>query len=320
MSEIIFDEVKHEYTRNRLPYISVTQLMEKYGLRADYDGIPKDILDKAAMRGRTIHKNLENYIGGDDSEIANGGEVTLFHTYVQQQGLDRALIQSEKIYYDDNFYVAGTVDLVYSQEGELVIADFKTTSIIHVDAVAWQLSIYNYLVCKADPIMYYFNKLKAFHFAKGRLVIKDIRVIEFEQVEALLQAHLNNAPSFTYVRSQLLVQPADEQLLVAILNEEQLLDTQYEQLKQRKDVLIAKVKKEFERQSEYSYKSKDISITYVSDITKESLDSKKIKAYFKANNIDITPYVIQSKVSSSIRVKLLDSSTPTVDDTEEDIL
>ena len=68
--------------------------------------------------------------------------------------------------YDDLYQVAGTVDFQYEEGGENIIADFKTTSKIHYDAVTWQLSVYNYLISKGDVLTYYFKKLKVFHLQR----------------------------------------------------------------------------------------------------------------------------------------------------------
>ena len=55
---INFDETTHTYSRNGNIYTSVTTLLANYKLSANYNNIPKDVLNKAAQRGKEVHKML----------------------------------------------------------------------------------------------------------------------------------------------------------------------------------------------------------------------------------------------------------------------
>ena len=192
---IHFDEATHTYTRNNQQYISVTTLLKNYNLSADYSNIPPDVLKKAAIRGKATHKELEDFIKlgipGKSLDFEN------FNKYITARGIDLTKALSEEAIYNDDFLLAGTVDFQYRDGDQDVIADFKTTSSIHWESVSWQLSIYNYIKCSGDILMYYMKQLKVFHMYNGKLTVRDVPIIDYDAVVGLLTANLTNAP-YTY--------------------------------------------------------------------------------------------------------------------------
>ena len=91
---IQFDEATHTYTRNNTVYTSVTTLLAKYNLSADYSNIPTDVLQKAAQRGSSIHKKLEDYI--KQGIVSNHNDVQNFIKYVTARGIDLSKASSQE--------------------------------------------------------------------------------------------------------------------------------------------------------------------------------------------------------------------------------
>ena len=123
--------------------IGVTSLMKKYGLGADYSGIPVSVLNKAAERGSAIHALLEDYDNG--KTVSETPELKAYRK------LGLRVLASEYLV-SDNDVVASSIDKVLeAEDGYVDLADIKTTSTFHADAVGVQLGIYAYLFEMQNP-------------------------------------------------------------------------------------------------------------------------------------------------------------------------
>lgn len=300
-----FDEVKHEYTHDGITYTSVTQILKKYGLSADYANIPKSILEKAANRGKAVHKGLELYIGGDQSMLGLLTEVDLFHNYVIARNINLKSAKAEEIVYDTHYEVAGTVDFQYIDGIDNVIADFKTTSSLHLDAVSWQLSIYNYLVSKGDLMTYYFNKLKVFHMVNGRLYVKDIHTIDFDAVKSLLEAHKRRDPVFNYTKPNRIMSDAQEKLIEQILIERESYQGAIDKLSSELNTVLTEIKDNMLKQKEYEHKTPVFKIRYNSPQHRKSLNKTKVVELINKYNLDIKDFENQTITKDGITVRLL---------------
>ena len=301
---MIFDEKYHEYLHDGKKYTSVTELIRKYGLSANYDGVPPDVLAKAAARGKATHKSLENYIKGDRSELNITSEVDLLHNYIQTRGIDMSTTKSEEIVFDDTYLIAGTVDFQYVDGPDHVIADFKTTSQLHIDAVAWQLSIYNYLICKGDIMTYYFNKLKVFHYTTSKLYVRDVYLVDFDAVKQLLEANKRGDATFNYVKPNVLVAPSDEQLIGQILNEIMTHKEVVDRLETELNTLLDKVKTNMVNSNDYTFSNDAMMITYVHPQKRTSLDTTKVKQYLVDKGEDVNNFMKETTTKDGVKAVL----------------
>jgi hypothetical protein len=302
---MILEEKTHKYIHNNEEYISVTQLLKKYNLSADYTGIPEHILQNAATKGKAIHKALELYIKGDQSMLGLVNEVDLFHNaIIKKPFIDLTLAKAEEIVYDNIFKVAGTIDFQYYNETGLTIIDFKTTSSLHLETIAWQLSIYNYLICKGDVMNYYFNKLQVYHFHNGRLYIKDIHTIDYDQVEELLKANQTNVTEFNYTRPNNIINKSEQALITQILNELNTYDPIIKRLKTELDTILERVKQNMVDQKHYNYATDEIVLTYISQQTRLALDNTKVKEFLTQAGEVVDDYMKRTTVKDTVRARL----------------
>ena len=312
---MIFDEGKHEYIHNNTTYISVTQLLKKYGLSADYANIPQAVLDKAATKGKAVHSALEQYIKGDKSMVSLFDEVRLIDQYITQTSVNLGTAKSEEIVFDDQYQIAGTVDFQFIDGNDYVVADFKTTSSLHMDAVSWQLSVYNYIITKGDLLTYYTNKLRVFHLTNGRLYVKEVPSIDIEQVRQLLQAHISNQPTFQYVRTNNSLTDADETLIAQILQEKATYTGVIERLDEELNKVLERVKTNMITNKTYKYVGPQVTVTYVQGQVRNSLATDKVKKFLIASGQNVDDFTTTSTTKDSVRVVL---SKPT-GDTDGDI-
>lgn len=183
-----FNETNHTYTFNGKVLISTTQLMRKHNLSPNYDMVNPEVLQAKAKKGTLIHKEIENFI--KENQLGFTDELYEFQKYVKAHNLTS--IKSETMVCND--IVAGTIDLMFIENERPIIADIKTTSVVHKEAVSWQLSIYRYLylsyvdgnIVPVEESEYNDVVGQVFHFNKeGILNVEEIPLKPYSDIERL---------------------------------------------------------------------------------------------------------------------------------------
>lgn len=183
MSEIRFDEATHTYWIGDNKVISVTQLLQKYGLAPSYNNVSTETLNRKAEYGKLVHKELEEYVKSGAMGFTD--ELKLFIELCKEKHITP--LKSEFMVF--NGLVAGTVDLLAKVDNDLVLLDYKTTSTLHYETVCWQLSIYAYLYNFMNEKEV--NVIKAIHFKDGKAELVDLKLKPKEEIEKLLEAEKN---------------------------------------------------------------------------------------------------------------------------------
>lgn len=181
---VYFEPTSHSYLLDGETLLDgVTSLMKKHGLSADYSGIPKATLDKAAAEGTAIHKEIQDY--------ENGETVLRTELLDEYKKLNLRFIASEYLVTDFET-AASAIDMVYqgSKKDSVIIDDIKTTEKLHRRALAWQLGIYKVWFERMNPGI----KVEACYclwIDKKKRTIRDHILIEpvtEAEVDALMQA------------------------------------------------------------------------------------------------------------------------------------
>ena len=287
---IEFREADHKYYADGKHLISVTQLMRKHGLAPSYDGVPDEVLRAKAERGTLIHKELEDYV--KNGEMGFTSELVEFINYINQHNI--VPVESECIVYND--ICAGTVDLFALEDGELTIADYKTTATLHKEAVSWQLSIYAYLYSMKTCL--YAWKAKAYHFkADGTLNVVDIPLKPIAEIKRLLECERNGE----IYKQDLIV---NETALAELVEVESLIKAIEEQKKEAEaqaQELRQALMQAMEKNGVTSFENENIKISYVAPTTRTSIDSAKLK---KELPEIAEKYTKTSNVKASLRITL----------------
>lgn len=288
---IRFDEAKHRYFDGDNELISVTKLMAKHGLAPDYSGVPERVLRAKAERGSLIHKEIEDYI--KTGEYGFTKEVGEFVRYIGVAGY--LVSASEKVVYND--IAAGTIDLLLvGENGEHIIADIKTTSSVHHEAVSWQLSIYNNLAEWGA------KKFLVFHFDEtGSLRVKEEKPKPVEEVERLFECE-RNGEIYTAPKTPAII---DEMRIAELAEIERIIaeakrtkEEAEEREKAIKDALIAAMEQNgITEPIEFG----GIRITYVAPHEKKTIDSARLK---KELPEVAEQYTNTSTVKAAVRITL----------------
>lgn len=285
---MLFDEATHTYT-NELGcvLISTTQLLSKHHLAPDYSAVKGEVLKKASEYGKLVHKELETYV--KEHTIGISDEVRQFSQYINDNKLTP--VASELVVYND--IVAGTIDLIYVDEkGELYIADHKTTSAKHKEAISWQLSVYAYLYngmkVKGGKVFHYHNGLK----------VCDIELKPINEVARLLQCEREGK----IYNQELVGYNAELRQLQDI--EQYLYETekQITQAKAKADEIKRALMIVMEENGIKKYKSDKITLTYVDRYDKVSYDYRKLFA--DHTEIKKEYYALKTSVKPTLKITL----------------
>ena len=269
-----FNESKHEYTLDGKKLISVTQLMQKYGLAPDYSNVSPSVLQAKANYGKLIHEEIEQWI--KYRKIGFSKELVSFVKYLNETGTK--VIESEYQVYND--VVAGTIDLLLERVGQRIIADIKTTYQIHKESVSWQLSIYLYLYIELVKLLrpqlrLNYNQFKGecYHFNKdGELNVVEIPLKPESEVEKLIQAVRDEKPyEMENTNHNEIAKIVELEKMIKYYDEEKKkIEIQEQELKEA-------IIKGMEESGLTQIETDNIKITYMAESIRVSLDSKAIK-------------------------------------------
>ncbi len=284
---IEFREDTHEYFLDGKKLISVTQLMRKHGLSPDYSTVPAEVLKAKSERGTMIHAEIENYIKA--GEIGFTAELAEFIDYAHKNGV--VYTESEKIVHND--IVAGTVDLIIDGG---TVADIKTTSTLHKEAVSWQLSIYAALINGSKS--YEITRGQAYHFnADGVLTVVDIPLKPAEEVQKLFECERNGE----IYKQNLPVSGAELAALVEVESLIKQIEAEKKAAEARAADLRAALMAAMEQNSVNSFENDLIKITYVAPTTRTAIDSTRLK---KDLPEIAEKYTKTSNVKASLRITI----------------
>lgn len=301
------EEKEHIYFLNGdMANISITELLAKHKISPDYLGVSKEKLRESAERGKVIHKDLENVVNQREY-FPN----TIYGEAFQDWAKNNLScgVGEQPIGYDYNgLLICGTIDLIgfLKKDDTPIIADYKTTSVVHEEAVSWQLSLGDYFLRKLGnetingKVINWkgAKKFYCFHLKDGKINIVEIPKINDKEIERMLKAEYGGK---IYQRPRLVVSKnLKSQFLKAETTLAEIEKQRVEAEKVAKE-LREKIKALFEKQGIKSWETDNIKVSYVEPMDKMILDSKKVK--------EIYPNVFAeclklSKVESQIRIKL----------------
>ena len=130
----------HTYLVDGVIVPSITTILKlKFGNK--YDGISKEVLDKAAQKGTRVHEAIENFC--KTGEIVDLKEVKNFMFLQRQYKFDVLDNEVPIILFKDNVPIAaGRLDLVLKIDDKIGLGDIKRTSVLDKEYLAYQLNLY----------------------------------------------------------------------------------------------------------------------------------------------------------------------------------
>lgn len=131
----------HTYIFNGEILPSITQILKvKFGNK--YDGISKEVLNRAAIKGTAVHKAIEDY---EKYNIDDIGCTELRNYKFLKKAYKFKCLDNEVpvvLFKDDEPVACGRLDLVLEENGQVGLGDIKRTSTLDKEYLAYQLNLY----------------------------------------------------------------------------------------------------------------------------------------------------------------------------------
>lgn len=288
--DFTFDDTnnKHLYSsRDKSKYTSITTMLRDMGISPSYDSVDEKKLKESVAYGKMIHSEIENYCKLDETGITD--ELQEFIKWSKKQRL--SFIASE--YLVHNSELAGAIDLIYQENGELVISDIKTTSQIHKDSVSWQLSLYRYLLGER------IEKATCIHIRPDLFEVVEIPLKSNEECENLIKSYLND----TRYQVDLLKQK-DIRTLIELQAKLKALDEEkkkIEAIQQRfKEQVCEAMQDRGLLKVELIDGDNKLTFNLILSKDKETIDINKLKK--EHPELDLTKYTKYTKVKPYVKV------------------
>lgn len=294
-SKVRFDEEHHRYFLGEKELSGITGTLIKKAFPDTYKGIPDAVLAKAAERGSVVHQNLELFdtICNSDINIMPSvlPEIKDYNEMLISYGLHH--VDSEYLVTDNENFASAIDKVLADNEGNIYLADIKTTATLHYDNVSLQLSIYAKWFEEQNPDLKV-KEIVCMWFKNGQSKFQPLPRVENYQIDDLINAYLADDTDYQYK-----VEVPEQ--FSALEQEFRLITARVDALKIKQDELKEKIMKMMEDNKQKSVKTQFASYSYVESTTKRTLDTKLFKekypnAYERLTKVSIS--------KPSIRIKL----------------
>ena len=294
-SKVRFDEEHHRYFLGEKELSGITGTLIKKAFPDTYKGIPDAVLAKAAERGSVIHQNLELFdtICNSDVNIMPSvlPEVKDYNEMLISYGLHH--VDSEYLVTDNENFASAIDKVLADDEGNIYLADIKTTATLHYDNVSLQLSIYAKWFEEQNPDLKV-NEIVCMWFKNGQSKFQPLPRVSDEQIDELINAYLTDDADYQYK-----VEVPEQ--FSELEQEYRLITARIDAMKIVQDGLKEKIMKMMEDNKQKSIKTNIGSYSYVPATTKKTFDMKLFK--------DTEPehyeyYLKETATKPSLRIKL----------------
>lgn len=294
-SKVRFDEEHHRYFLGEKELSGITGTLIKKAFPDTYKGIPDAVLAKAAERGNVVHQNLELFdtICNSDINIMPSvlPEVKDYNEMLISYGLHH--VDSEYLVTDNENFASAIDKVLADNEGNIYLADIKTTATLHYDNVSLQLSIYAKWFEEQNPDLKV-KEIVCMWFKNGQSKFQPLPRVADYQIDDLINAYLADDAEYQYK-----VEVPEQ--FSALEQEYRLITARMDALKIKQDDLKEQMMKMMEANKQKSIKTNIGSYSYVAASTKKTFDTK----LFKDTEPDhYEHYLKETETKPSLRIKL----------------
>lgn len=294
---VIFHAQTHTYTLGNRQLRGITPILHKYICPEKYDDVPAAVLAKAAARGTAIHNMVEAIVEGFIPQQPTEEQAAFLECAGALKWTTTEYIVTDR----ENF--ASAIDIVgeYGDDpNAAILADIKTTAVLDIDYLRWQLSIYAYLFERQTGIKV--AKLYAIHLRNGKGKLVEVERIDDAIVEGLLSASATGADWANPLKGW---QPSEEQVAKLRVLEQQLqkLDAAAKSLKEERDRMANEICKEMERRCYQNIAVGGLSFTFKAGYTRKTVDADKLKTEHPDIYADC---IKETTTKASLTIKIID--------------
>lgn len=298
-NKVYFDDLTHTYLMGDQVLTGVTTMMKQMGVSVDYGDIPQDVLDYAAARGHAVHRAIECYCTGEEYEPDPAFAEVAWKDLEAYKGIAIDPMANEYLVSDCES-IASSIDIVAKSAGGVDLIDIKTTTLVHKEAVAWQLSIYKWLFSLQNPDIKV-NRLWCLHLRDGAAKMIEVSEIPQEEVLRLVDCFRKGEE---YTRT-LSVSEDQQKAVRAIAELERAiiaLDAEMKKKKTEQEALKGAILDFMRQHNKSKWEiSDELSFTRIEPTTRATVDSARLK---KEMPEVYQSFLKESIVKESLRINL----------------
>lgn len=188
-SPVVFDNEYHTYQLNGKYLKGVTSTLVQRAFPHTYEGISDDVLANAAERGTKIHLAIQEY---EDNFILSDSQELISYVQIKDEH-NLTHLASEYLVSDEKNY-ASMIDHVFlDEDGNIILADIKTTYEPHYENVALQLSVYKRFFEMQNPDLHV-KAIALIWLRYEKSEYRELPVWADEALDMLIDADLEDAP------------------------------------------------------------------------------------------------------------------------------
>ncbi|MDR1089919.1 MAG: hypothetical protein LBL79_02495 [Prevotella sp.] len=259
--QVEFFEENHCYLTNDGKYLQgITGIISKMLFPDKYSNIPQHILNKAAEYGTLIHSKCQ---ANDMFETSDCIEVENYSAIKKENGL--IPVENEYLV-SDNERIATMIDNVFKASGSSVhLGEIKTTSVLDIESLSWQLSICAYLFELQNPHLKV-DRLYGIWLRKDKHKLQKVNRIDNSIILSLIDAWFNETEFVNPVEKDTETSPEIEDLIA--------IDEEIAVLDERRKQLLSVIQPAIEKQQ---YKDDRVTISWVDPTSSVGFDAAKFK-------------------------------------------
>lgn len=270
-SGVLFNQEEHRYFLDGRELKGITGLIHKHIFPDMYSNVPQFVLNRAAERGTMVHESVELY----DAGFAPADTTDELENYKKIKKTNNLTTIANEYIVTDRKYFASGIDLVFEQDGKIILADIKTTSTLNKEYVRWQLSIYAYLFELQNPNLKV-SKLYALWLRGKKHLFSEVKRIDAETIKRLLDCEANGEV-FIVPEKSIGDMPAEFRDAEKAISD--LLD-QIKELNDKKKRLSDGLFELMKMNEMVSYSGERISLTRKAKSERIDIDKDKLKKLF----------------------------------------
>lgn len=268
-SPVTFRDADHTYWLGDKQLKGITSTLIRRAFPDKYKDIDPDVLANAARKGKELHEAIEYHdnfgqTDTDDPRLAGYDRIK------RENGL--TTIANEYLVSDEVNY-ASYIDLVLTDaNGDICIADIKTTYTLDRESAALQTSIYKKMFEQQNPNTEV-KRLFVIYLPNRDTTIAEIHELQFvgyEVVQSLIEADLADKPfdiTETYGDLPIVLRSAEDEVI--------RIENEMKQMKARQDELKRGLYELMEQHNIKSFESEKIRLTRILPTASETFDTKR---------------------------------------------
>lgn len=289
---VFFDAVQHTYTLDGKELSGITSIIQNKIFPDMYKDVPTEMLNKAAKRGTSIHQQIELYNEG----FAPEEKSEELKSYIKFFTASSYNVLATEYLVSDLKHIASPIDIVYTDgENNIILADVKTTSVLHLQYVQWQLSIYAHLFEFQNKGLKV-AKLIALHIRNG-----ECKEVELSRIEDKYIIKLINS----FVKQKDFKNPIEAKLkakLKPLENNLAKISKQLKELKEKEEELKQIAIEVMKSSYASNYKGSKVTFIYKGSSTRNVIDNELLKEKYQ----DVYQAVLKKSLSKeSLTIKTI---------------